>query len=168
MTNMNRNGFTTVELILALALIALVTAFSAIAVNAARSTQRDAVRLSNVRQVQAALEQFFNETNAYPAGAAIPLGDGSSTACLDEAGFAATCGSAGRTFLRVVPGTIAKGLDGLSMCGTPARDAFCYLQTQEGDSYRIQFELEKALAEVGLQAGLNCASPDGVAGGACR
>lgn len=168
MRTMNQKGISMIELVIVLGIIAVVGAGSALALNTARARARDAVRISNVRQIQAALELAFNESNMYPAGEVLPLGEAGVTSCLDEGGFAGSCGASGQVFLRAVPGTIATGLDGLSSCGTPAHDAFCYLQTQGGASYRMQFELERALDEVGLAAGLNCASPEGVTGGACR
>ena len=61
-----QQGFTLVELLVVIAIIALVVVFAALAVNAARSKQRDASRLANVRIVQSALEDYFNEANAYP------------------------------------------------------------------------------------------------------
>jgi len=47
------------------------------------------------------------------------------------------------------------------------RNAFCYTQKQEGDSYGIEFELENGLAQVGLIAGVNCATPQGMEAGSC-
>lgn len=153
-----------VELLVVLFVIGVIGALCAVAVNAARARSRDAVRISNVRQVQSALENAFNAGNAYPAGEGIALGSGAA-ACLGEDGFAAAC--QGRTFLRVVPATDGKGLDGLSFCAGVA-DAACYLSLREESTYRIQFELERDWREAGLAKGLNCASPEGVTAGACR
>jgi len=54
-----KHGFTHIEILVVVAIIALVGTFSAVAVNSARSKQRDATRLSNVRLVQSALEDYF-------------------------------------------------------------------------------------------------------------
>ncbi len=163
----NKKGFTLVELLVIVAIIALVTTFAAVAVNAARSKQRDATRLSNVRQIQSALEDSFNETNTYPSGDLLPLGDATQSVCLGSSGFSADCSSADAVFLRVVPETYEDGLEGVVTCGEPARRAFCYSVKDDGDSYVIYFELENAFTPVGLQAGVNCATPDGMEAGTC-
>ncbi len=162
-----KKGFTLLEILVVIAIIALVGVFAAVAVNSARSKQRDATRLSNVRQLQSALEDHFNETNSYPSGDLLPLGDGAQSACLSVSGFRADCSSESEVFLRIVPGTYPDGLDGAVTCGEPARNAFCYTQRQEGDGYVIHFELENGLSSVGLQKGVNCAVPDGMEAGVC-
>ncbi len=163
----NQKGFTVVEVLIVVLIIGLVGTLAVVAVNSARTKQRDAVRLSNVRQVQSALEDYFNESNAYPPGTELPLGDSSQSVCLGTGGFAASCSGDGSVFLRVVVGTIDNGLDGKSTCGSPARDAFCYSAQDDASSYGIQFELENALTQVGLAKGANCATPDGMKAGAC-
>lgn len=160
-------GFTLLEILIIVAIIALVGTFSAVAVNSARSKQRDATRLSSVRLVQSALEDYFNENNSYPAGDLLPLGDVAQSACLGESGFRGDCSSDSTIFLRRVPRTYESGLDGLVACGNPARKAFCYSVLNEGDSYVINFELENGLSAVGLQTGANCATPDGMEAGTC-
>lgn len=153
-----------VQLLVVLLAVGIIGALCAVAVNTARAHSRDAVRLSGVRQVQAALENAFNVNNRYPSGEGIPLGVGAAT-CLAEQGFAAAC--QGRAFLRFVPPTDGTGLDGLSSCGG-AENAACYVALREDSIYRIQFELERDWPQAGLAKGLNCASPDGLSAGACR
>ena len=160
-------GSTLVELLVVIMIIALVVVFAALAVNAARSKQRDASRLANVRIVQSALEEYFNDTNAYPDGELAALGDVAQSACLGSDGFSSDCSTADSTYLRVVPGTHEDGLDGLVTCGEPSRRAFCYTALSDGESYVIHFELENALTPVGLQAGVNCATPEGMEAGIC-
>lgn len=165
----SRRGFTLIELLIVLALIGLIGVLAAVAVGSARSKQRDATRLSAVRLTQSALEDYFNESNTYPNGEGLPLGDSSESACFGSEGFVAACaGSENTVFLRVVTGTIQTGLKDLVTCGDPARSAFCYTQLADGAGYGIQFELENGLPPVGLAAGINCASPEGFAAGACK
>ncbi len=155
------------EILVVIAVVALVGIFAAVAVNSARSKQRDATRIANVRQLQSALEDYFNENNAYPEGNLLPLGDAVQSACLSISGFRADCSAESAVFLRYVPGTYTDGLDGLVTCGDPARNAFCYTQLNEGDDYVIHFELENALEAAGLQGGVNCATQDGMEAGVC-
>jgi prepilin-type N-terminal cleavage/methylation domain-containing protein len=164
----NQKGFTLVELLVVIAIIALIGVMAAVAVNSARSKQRDATRLSNVRILQSSLEDYFNETNAYPNGELLQLGDISQSACLGSDGFAGDCSVADSVFLRVVPQTYESGLDGIVVCGEPSHRAFCYTLLKEGESYVIHFELENALPPVGLQEGVNCATPDGMEAGICN
>lgn len=163
----SKHGFTLLEILIVVAIIALVGTFSAVAVNSARSKQRDATRLSSVRLLQSSLEDYFNENNSYPAGDLLPLGDAAQSACLSESGFKGDCTSDSTIFLRRVPRTYESGLEGIITCGNPARKAFCYSVLNEGDSYVIHFELENGLSAVGLQSGVNCATPKGMEAGTC-
>ncbi len=162
-----KNGFTLVELLIVLGILAIVATLAAVAVGAARSKQRDATRISNVRQLQSALEDYFNETNSYPSGTRLALGDASLSACLGSSGFQGDCSGDRSVIMRVVLGTYQKGLEGLVACGEPSRNAFCYLQRLEGVDYSIEFELENGLPPAGLVSGINCATPDGMKGGSC-
>lgn len=163
----NTKGFTIIEILIVVLIIGLVGTFAAIAVNTARSKSRDATRLSAVRQTQSALEDYFNETNAYPTAEGIPLGDSTQSVCLGTGGFHANCSGDESVFLRVVTATLDTGLKGSSVCGTPGRNAYCYASSSDGTAYVIQFELENALPQVGLVKGANCATPDGMKAGAC-
>lgn len=163
----DQKGFTLVEILIIVLIVGLVGTLAAIAVNSARSKTRDATRLSAVRQTQSALEDYFNETNAYPAGAGLPLGDSTQSVCLGTGGFQANCSGDASVFLRVVTATLDTGLKGSSTCGTPSRNAYCYAVSSDGMGYVIQFELENALPQVGLVKGANCATPDGMKGGTC-
>lgn len=167
MTMKNKRGFTLIELLIVIAIVALVGVFAAVAVDSARSKQRDATRLSNVRQIQSALEDYFNDNNIYPSGELLPVGDASQSACLGSNGFASDCSAEPSIYLRVVSGTYEDGLDGIVACGEPQQKAFCYSRLKEGDSYVIYFELENTFAPVGLQSGLNCATPEGMEAGDC-
>ena len=161
-------GFTLIEILVVIAIILLVSTLAVIAVNAARSKQRDATRLSNLRQAQSALEDYFNENNTYPLGEAMPLGDAMQSLCLDIDGFDSDCSGSSAIFLQVVTGTYQDGLEGLVLCGEPLRNAFCYTQTEDGLGYTIGFELENELSLVGLVEGVNCAEPTGMEAGGCQ
>ena len=163
----NKKGFSLIEVLVVVAIIALVGTLAAVAVSSARSKQRDATRLANVRQLQSALEDHFNETNSYPPGEGIPLGDARS-ACLGVGGFQGDCSSDSTVFLRVVIGTYQDGLNDHVLCGEPLRNALCYTTIREGEDYRIEFELENGLNQVGLIKGPNCALPTGMEAGRCQ
>lgn len=162
-----KKGFTKVEILAVIGIVAIASALAGLAVNSARVKQRDAVRLSHVRQVQSVLENYFNEANTYPGGEGLPLGDAAVSACLGTGGFKADCGGVQTVFLKIVAGTIPSGLKHFSTCGQPARDAFCYSVRDGGGGYSIQFELEGSIEQAGIANGLNCAMPSGIKSGKC-
>ena len=57
---------TIIEILIVVAVIGLISTLSAVAVSSARANARDAVRLSDVRQVQVSLENFFMARSSYP------------------------------------------------------------------------------------------------------
>ena len=62
----NKKGFTLIELLVVIAIIGLLATLSVIALNTARVKARDARRVSDVKQIQTALEMYFDQNSAYP------------------------------------------------------------------------------------------------------
>ncbi|MBD3247827.1 prepilin-type N-terminal cleavage/methylation domain-containing protein [Candidatus Falkowbacteria bacterium] len=63
---MNKKGFTLIELLVVIAIIGILSTLSVIALNNARQKSRDARRVADVKQVQTALELYFNDESRYP------------------------------------------------------------------------------------------------------
>lgn len=62
----NKQGFTLIELLVVIAIIGLLSTLSIVALNQARARSRDARRLADVKQIQTALEMYYNDNYAYP------------------------------------------------------------------------------------------------------
>ncbi len=87
----NKKAFTLIELLVVIAIIGLLSTLSIIALNSARAKARDAKRISDVKQMQVALEMYYNDMTDYPAS-------------ITAGGAIASTGTVGSTtFLRVVP-----------------------------------------------------------------
>lgn len=61
-----RRGFTLIELLVVIAIIGLLSTLAVVSLNNARQRSRDAKRLSDVKQLQTALELFYSENGSYP------------------------------------------------------------------------------------------------------
>ena len=62
-----KKAFTLIELLVVIAIIGLLSTLSILALNQARARARDTKRISDVRQIQTALELYYNEMGNYPA-----------------------------------------------------------------------------------------------------
>lgn len=62
-----QKGFTLIELLVVIAIIGVLSTLAVVALNSARAKSRDARRVSDVKQIQTALELFYNEAGGYPA-----------------------------------------------------------------------------------------------------
>jgi len=161
---MKKLGITKIEALIIALIIGLLGIMAVVAVSTARSRTRDAIRLSDVRQMQAGLELYFNDFNMYPATEGLALGT-ASTFCLSEKGFASSCVPSVETvYLEAVPATPSSGLKGMSACGQQ-KNAYCYVGNN--GEYRLYFELENPNPLLGLTKGLNCATEFGLEGGSC-
>ena len=69
--NKNKKGFTLIELLVVIAIIGLLSALSILALGSARARARDAKRVADVKQMQTALEMYFNDMNDYPLAASM-------------------------------------------------------------------------------------------------
>ncbi len=62
----SHKGFTLIELLVVIAIIALLTAIVTSNLTTSRSKSRDGKRVSDLAQIQLALELFFDRCNGYP------------------------------------------------------------------------------------------------------
>lgn len=64
---MKSRGFTLIELLVVIAIIGLLATMSVVAFGSASSKTRDAKRKNDLKQMQKALEMYFDNNNAYPS-----------------------------------------------------------------------------------------------------
>ncbi len=89
---MNKKGFTLIELLVVIAIIGVLSTLAVVALGSARQKANDAKRLSDMKQVQTALELYYTDHNAYPTSTtAMSIGVTGTSNCLDTTGFKATC-----------------------------------------------------------------------------
>ena len=62
-----QKGFTLIELLVVIAIIGLLSTLAVVALNNARLKSRDARRVADIKQIQTALELYYNDANGYPA-----------------------------------------------------------------------------------------------------
>jgi len=62
-----KTGFTLIELLVVIAIIGILATLAVVSLQNARKNARDAKRVADVRQMQTALELYFNDWQEYPA-----------------------------------------------------------------------------------------------------
>jgi len=127
-----QKGFTLIELLVVIAIIGLLSTLSVVALNNARQKARDARRVSDIKQIQTALELYYNDVSSYPA--AVVAGE--------------TIESGGVTYMGQVPTNPA-----------PNGTAYTYTQDAAG-TYSITYTLEGVTG--GIAAGLHTATSIGL------
>jgi len=108
-----RKGFTLIELLVVIAIIGLLATLAVVALNNARQKSRDAKRVSDIKQIQTALELYYNDENGYPT----------------SLGTALVGPTSGVTYMGQVPTN-----------PTPGGTAYTY--SSDGTTYTLIFSLE--------------------------
>jgi type II secretion system protein G len=62
----NNKGFTLIELLVVISIIGMLSSVVLASLNTARAKARDAERLAEIRQIQNALELYYNDNGHYP------------------------------------------------------------------------------------------------------
>jgi|GEM_PF-767831 len=138
----NKTGFTLIELIVVLGIIGVILSLSVLSLGGIKQGTRDMERVSDVKQIQAALELYRTNEGAYPSS--ITIGQ--------------ALASASTTYLNEVPAN--PNPISASACTGSTYD---YAKTTSG--YTLEFCLEKNSGT--LEAGVHCATPAGIKNGNC-
>ena len=106
-----KRGFTLIELLVVIAIIGVLSSVVFASLNSARSKGRDTKRIQDMRQIQLALELFYDTYGQYPVTAGAPLWDGHwqfFSTCLETG---AGCGFAISNYVPVISKVAQDPLD---------------------------------------------------------
>ena len=93
--NINR-GFTLIELLVVIAIIAIMSGVILVSLQSSRGKSRDGKRISDIAQIQLALEQYFDQCQQYPVSSFI-------TADLTTISAGCPAGTNMATFISKIP-----------------------------------------------------------------
>lgn len=141
---MNKKGFTLIELLVVIAIIGLLSTLAVVALGSAREKARDSKRVSDLKQVQTALELYYTDNNSYPAGTSAELGTG-NYACLNSSGWQAAGAGCTNPYMGQVP-------------SDPGSGSYVYTSSAS-TTYTIAAELEGTVNDL---TGEISATPSGI------
>ena len=138
MSKAKKQGFTLIELLIVIAIIGILSTLAVVALQSARQSARDAKRISDIKQMQIALELYYNTRGEYPDNV---------TSSIEHNGL---------VYMAKVP-IAPNPADG--DCQT-ASNTYEYIQQDSGASYTIDFCLGSQTGA--LSSGAKQAVPGGI------
>jgi prepilin-type N-terminal cleavage/methylation domain-containing protein len=138
-----KKGFTLIELLVVIAIIAVLSTLSVVSLSSARQKSRDTRRVSDIRQIQTALEMYaLNRTDGlYPVTSSANI----KGFCLDDTGLVPIC--VGAVFMKKIP-------------SNPSPNGTDYIYSSDGMSYTLTYQLENKTGS--FPAGAATATPGGM------
>jgi general secretion pathway protein G len=138
----NKKGFTLIELLVVIAIIGLLSTLAIVSLNSARQKSRDAKRVADIKQVQTALELYYNDNFGYPPDV--------------TSGDSITSTSTEVTYMGQVP---VAPLPEDGDC-TGDENTYNYDMEESGASYSLDYCIGADTGNV--DAGVNTATPAGI------
>lgn len=118
-------GFTLIELLVVIAIIGILSSVVLASLNSARSKANDARRVSDLRQIQTALELYYDSNNGYPSG---------NFDSRNSSQWATFSGYLSPSYMPTVPVDPRNGSGEGAMCGTCGE---YYYSSTNGQKYII-------------------------------
>lgn len=125
-TTTTQKGFTLIELLVVIAIIGVLSSVILASLNTARTKSRDAKRISDLRQLQVALEFHFDDTGTYPDTSDEWWGTCSAYGSHDDTGANGWVPDLAPNFLPVLPRDPNE-------FGTTG----CYIYRSDGADYKV-------------------------------
>ncbi|MDD4412671.1 MAG: prepilin-type N-terminal cleavage/methylation domain-containing protein [Patescibacteria group bacterium] len=139
----HKQGFTLIELLIVIVIIGILASLTIASLGTGRTKARDARRVSDIGQLQVALEEYRNDEGTYPP-----------TSSLAMAGQPLVGPITGRTFLASIPANPTPWNEGACTDGSD----YIYSQNDSGTSYSLSYCL--AGPSGALSAGVAKALPN--------
>lgn len=137
----NNKAFTLIELLIVIAIFALIANITMISLNKAKREARDTKRVDNINQIRSALHLYSVEKLAYPDGNALALGS-DSYLILDNSGWSDGSSPQSPIFMYSVPRD-PKMINASPHACQGGDTAPCdYSYTQNGNDFILYFYLE--------------------------
>ncbi|MEK7167212.1 MAG: type II secretion system protein [Patescibacteria group bacterium] len=141
----NKKGFGLIELLIVIAIISLLSTIATVVYSGAKEKARDAKRIADAKQIQTALNIYFNDKELFPiTTTTIILGTGNYF-CLNGNGFGVSCDTE-PIYVKLIP----------SAPTPPQNNQYTYASVDSGNDYQLSFVLEKINQDLGI--GKNCAA----------
>ena len=146
--NKNKLGFTLMELLVVIAIVAILLTISVIYFGNASQKKRDTQRISDITQIQNALEMYFRYESRYPDS-------------LTFGGTLIGSTTSSTTYLRRIPQNPSPRNE-----GTCLNAEYSYASLNNGQDYQLSFCLANDTSN--LLAGLKCVTASGISTTSCE
>ena len=154
-TKNHKKGFTLIELLVVVAIMGMLAALAVVALNNARQRARDARRVSDIKQIQTALELYFLDNDTYPPATSDTHISGN---CLSSGGgIVAACTDTDTIYMVTIPFNPDPYQDHTE-CTINYTDY--YYKTDSTQSYSLHYCVGGDIGDLG--AGAHTATPAGI------
>jgi type II secretory pathway pseudopilin PulG len=151
-------GFALIELLIIISIIGILSALSIIFLNNARAKSRDKERISDIRQIQSALESYASSQKGYPVASRIILGNGAASVLSQNNGFSGLI--EGKVYIEKIPTNPLPGGEDYIYSSYTSSSATTLCNTAPCPWYVITFSLERQTG--GFSEGTRIADPNGI------
>ena len=143
-------GFTLIELLVVIVIIGILATLATVTLSSARGKARDARRVSDVKQIQTALELYYSDTSTYPEAAEVVAGSALSTS------------TPAATYMAKIPSNASPVNEG--SCTTDGAATYVYQLPAGTPRNRTTYNLVYCLGSAtgSVSAGTHTATPAGL------